>query len=231
MELINKDITTISNEVSDAIIVLLQDMSNTVSKDTAFIVALSGGNSPKELLQIVAEKMPMAIARRLKLIQVDERIVDPQHSDSNQKMILESCDALLTKGAQFFPMDVSQDTVVVSYQKLMTEFFHNETYIPAIALLGMGTDGHTASIFPKSKEHTAPSKSQYVFQTEKEYLGYHRVSLTYYTLHQFKHLIFYVPGIDKATMVAQATVEENKDKYPVTSILLGHANSRFDTSK
>lgn len=222
MELIVKNHADLELTAAENIITQLADLAK--DNKSTLLLALSGGNSPRNLLTAVSQKIPGELAKRIHIIQVDERIVQPNHSDSNQRMILSSCKEFIAKGALFFPFKVANAKAEEEYNRMM-RFYARKTqeFIPALAILGIGLDGHTASIFPGSREHQSPDSTKFAFETEKEYHGYYRVSLTYYALFLFKKALFYVPGAEKASALESVLEKHNIDFFPASKIMHEHS--------
>src|SRR5690606_31122992 len=121
-----------------------------------FTVALSGGSTPKAMLSLLAadpfrETVPWS---SIYFFWGDERTVPPDHADSNYRMATE---ALLSHVAvpseNIFRIpadDPDPEKAAADYEKTIRDFFHLEEGMPRfdLVMLGMGPDGHTASLFP-----------------------------------------------------------------------------------
>jgi 6-phosphogluconolactonase len=190
-----------------------------------FILALSGGSTPKGLFQQLTEEPVMNLMPWDKtfVFWVDERHVPQDHPDSNYRMAQEFLLSKvpipkenifpMTKGAQ--PVDQAAST----YENKLLKFFGTDTQIPKfdLVLLGMGEDGHTASLFPGT---------QVLNETEKWVVGYHvdnarkeRVTLTFPVLNAARMVMALVEGDKKADRVKEV-LEGPKEppKYPIQYI-------------
>lgn len=171
-------------------------------------VALSGGSTPKALFALLAgpEFAPQIPWPDVHFFWGDERAVPPDHPDSNYRMAFET---LLSK-APVPPENVHRieaekppEAAAAAYEKTLREFFHlAETDRPRfdLVLLGLGADGHTASLFPGSPalaEERRPVVAVYV-----EKLGAHRITLTLPVLNRAANVFFLVSGADKAAALA-----------------------------
>ncbi len=158
---VNED-SIIESTVHYIISYLEHNVSLLDSKTQKLICALSGGGSPKALYPVLSHKMSEHIARRLILIQVDERVVEATHEDSNCNLITSTMKDLLSKGTTFLPVPVylnDPHSIAVEYNSMLTELFETTARThKTIAFLGAGMDGHTASIFPSQEDDRAMAK-------------------------------------------------------------------------
>ncbi len=187
------------------------------------LLALSGGGSPKNVYNLFSQQVSPDVARNIHVLQVDERVVDYEDQNSNQRMIRQSCKELFQKGASFFPMQVQDAEGLAQYEQRIAHYAENPRVVPALVFLGMGADGHTASIFPTSTEDQNPTKTNYVFKTDREYVQYVRVSLTFRGLFWFKKAILFAPGQEKKEMLGKVCDKANEDSYPIARVLHQHS--------
>ncbi len=170
-----------------------------------FCAALSGGLTPRLLYQILAGRALLGRIEweNVQLFQVDERCVPPDHPDSNYRMIRE---ALLDSGeippANFHRMQAEEADLEKAARDYAAELARvlepQDGLRPRldIVFLGMGPDGHTASLFPG----TAALEEQrlWVCPNRVERLGMSRLTMTLPLLNASAHVIFLVAGADKA---------------------------------
>src|SRR5262245_50973144 len=119
-----------------------------------FTVALSGGSTPKAMFQILAEK-PFADSLPWPSIYFfwgDERRVPPDHPDSNYRMANEELlSKVPSRRENIFRIPAEhedQERAAASYSETLRKFFADEWPHFDLVFLGMGADGHTASLFP-----------------------------------------------------------------------------------
>lgn len=172
------------------------------NRDAHAHVAVSGGSTPKALFALLAttfrERIPW---ERITLYQVDERCVPPDHSDSNWRMLKETLlDAAPGIEAHRMEAERGHDGAL-DYQAVLLENVPipcSPSGVPVLdlVLLGMGADGHTASLFPGAK--ALREREAIVTLTEVPATGAQRVTLTYPVLEAAANRWFLVSGADKA---------------------------------
>jgi len=146
-----------------------------------FTLVLSGGNTPQfifeELVKNYLEKINW---KKVHIFWLDERCVLPTDKDSNFKLAKEYLLDFIDSGSiHRMQGEIEADESALLYEKEIKNFFKSKgikTPIFDLILLGMGTDGHCASLFPDSielKEH-----NRLVISTNKEYNGNKRITLT-----------------------------------------------------
>ena len=123
-----------------------------IAKRGVFYVALAGGSTPKGLYQMLAA-MPYSSKidwSRVHLFFGDERCVLPSHNDSNYKMVSEAMIDMLPipeTNVHRMPTELSDASEVAKrYAETMTKVMKAEPF--DLVLLGLGPDGHIASLFP-----------------------------------------------------------------------------------
>lgn len=185
-----------------------------------FVISLSGGNTPKGLYAKLAEK---EIASRIDWSKVvvffgDERTVPYTSPDSNQRMITES---LLSKVAlkreNVFALsdpDLDPKATAIDYERAMHEFFRvSGDQLPEFdfMLLGLGEDGHTASLFPGSS--ALSERQRWFIENKVEKLNTTRLTTTYPVINNSKNIIFLAGGKAKAAVLKDVLTGPD-GKYP-----------------
>jgi len=180
-----------------------------------FTVALSGGSTPRAMFSLLAAH-PFADTVPWSSIYFfwgDERCVPPDHPDSNYRMANETLLSKVPVPAQnVFRMPAEQREparAAEEYAAAVTEFFVNDggatksgtaplSNLPRFDLvfLGMGPDGHTASLFPHSAALTAHEQIVVANYVEK-FKGF-RITLTAATINNARNVTFLAAGTDKA---------------------------------
>lgn len=176
-----------------------------------FWVALSGGSTPKRLYRRLAEP-PFSKGvdwQRVHFFWGDERNVPDDHAESNFRMAAET---LLSRvpvpSRNIHPIRAGQDPRAAAndYEAVLKSAFGEPAMRFDLVLLGMGTDGHTASLFPGSnvvKAAAADSASRWVVASYIEKLAAWRITLAPDVINRAVQAIFLVTGTDKAAAVNQ----------------------------
>ena len=192
-----------------------------VAQRGRFSIALAGGSTPKSLYNLLATNARTALPwDRMFFFWGDERHVPPTDPDSNYRMADE---AMLSKipvtagnVCRIKAENPDAASVAEDYEQTLRKFFQTEPgQFPSfdLILLGMGPDGHTASLFPGTA--ALQEKSRLVVANWVEKLKASRITLTLPVLNAARCVMFLVSGTDKAS-VLRAVLEEDVpgEQYP-----------------
>jgi 6-phosphogluconolactonase len=196
-----------------------------VAQRGRFTIALAGGSTPKSLYNLVATNARTTLPwDRMFFFWGDERHVPPTDPESNYRMAEE---AMLSKvpvppGNVFRIKTENPEAAAAAedYEKAIRKFFGLEPgQFPRfdLILLGMGPDGHTASLFPGTT--ALQEKSRLVVANWVEKMKTHRITLTLPVLNAARCVTFLVSGTDKAPAL-KSVLEENvpAEQYPAKLI-------------
>ena len=200
---------------------VIRSATDAVAKRGRFTIALSGGSTPRNLYTLIAANASATLPwDKMFFFWGDERHVPPDSPDSNYRMAKES---LLSKvpipPANIFPVPAENpDAAQVAevYKQTLRRFFAvapGEFPRFDLILLGMGPDGHTASLFPETA--ALQEKSRLVVANWVEKLGGSRITFTLLLLNSARCVTFLVSGTDKAAALHEV-LEGNApaEKYP-----------------
>ena len=191
-----------------------------------FAAALSGGKTPQAFLKLLAS--PKFSARLpwedTHVFQVDERCVPPDDPQSNYRMIRESLLAPVpAAAAHFHRLKAEKPDREAASAEYAAEI--GKTLAPAsgqaprfdLIFLGMGPDGHTASLFPGSR--ALAERGRWVCPNYVEKLQAHRLTLTFPVLNAASEVVFLVSGPDKAEALRQVLEgPRNPELYPAQGV-------------
>lgn len=206
---------------ADLFVKLAEDAINERGK---FVTSLSGGSTPKGFYSRLAEK---EIASKIDWSKVvvffgDERTVPYTSPESNQRMITEH---LLSKVAlnreNVFALsdpDIDPKQTAIDYERTMREFFRlasDELPQFDFMLLGLGDDGHTASLFPGSPALTETHR--WFVDNKVEKLNTVRLTTTYPVINNSRNIIFLASGKGKSG-VLKDVLTGPEGKYPSQNV-------------
>jgi 6-phosphogluconolactonase len=210
------DLAELTNEAARRIVamadVLLADNQH------FFSIALSGGTTPKSLYELLASE-PYRSQLNWSKVEIyfgDERCVPPDHAESNYRMAYE---AMLSKlpipecNIHRMRGELPPEQAAIEYGQMLKEKFKDGGV--DLNLLGMGEDGHTASLFPGTealKETQHRCVANFVPKLDKW-----RVTMTYPFINRSKEVMVLAAGAGKAK-VLQEVLEGPKEKYPIQGI-------------
>lgn len=192
-----------------------------VAQRGRFSIALAGGSTPKGLYNLLATNARSILPwDRMFFFWGDERHVPPKDHDSNYRMADES---MLSKipvapGNVFRLKTENPDAAAVAedYEQTLRKFFNlSAGQFPRLdlILLGMGPDGHTASLFPGTA--ALQEKSRLVVANWVEKMQASRLTLTLPVLNAAAEVAFVVSGTDKAPALREVLESEAPgDLYP-----------------
>ncbi len=174
-----------------------------------FSVALAGGSTPRDTYEILAtiEYAQKINWERVHVFWGDERLVPPDHEHSNYRMAF---DAMLDvvpipqENIHRILGEAKPQDAARAYQDAIREFFNPRPPCFDLILLGMGDDGHTASIFPKTMavyEDTLQVMAHFVEKLESW-----RVTFTPRLINAAENVTFLVSGERKARRLRQVLV-------------------------
>jgi 6-phosphogluconolactonase len=175
-----------------------------------FTVALSGGSTPKALFQLLARESRSAVPwDRIELFWGDERCVPPDHADSNYRMTRESLlDAVPITPARTHRIEAERDdhaAVATAYEAEIARVLGGTPGgtppVFDLVFLGMGPDGHTASLFPGTT--ALGERRRWVVANHVPKFKADRITLTYPILNRAAHVVFLAAGGDKASVLRE----------------------------
>jgi 6-phosphogluconolactonase len=201
-----KDLDDLSSKVATEFVTLTNKFVQSAGK---FTVCLAGGDTPRSLYTLLAtdpygNKIPW---EHCHFFWTDERCVPPDHPDSNYRMARE---ALLAKVPvpedQIYRMPAERppDIAALKYEATLRAHFNlRGGNFPRfdLVLLGLGVDGHMASLFPGSDALEVKDRS--VVSTYVDSLKTHRLTLTLPVLKRAANVFSFVSGPSKAEIVAR----------------------------
>ncbi len=230
--LVSSDLNEMYHRCTDAVVSV---GTQSISTSGRFTLVLSGGSTPRKLYELLAagpyrERLSW---NRVHLFWGDERCVPPDHAESNFRLVQEELINPLglpqgnlhrIKGELESP-----EKAAAEYEEELTDFFRLQAGdVPTfdLILLGMGPDGHTASLFPS--DSALQEHKRLVTATRSIHGGVRRVTLTLPTINHARQVFFLISGPDKAETVREV-LEGSRQGAPLPAQLIepGDGEMRF----
>ncbi len=202
-------LTDKSSVIARALDLVTAKIKATLEVKDNFFLALAGGNTPKPLYEAIANNpLPWS---KIQVFWGDERYVSPDDPQSNQKMAREVwLNKVNFPEANIYPMPTNSQAPALDAQKYETTlreaFGLTAGEIPVfdLILLGMGDDGHTASLFPKTAALTVSDRLITVGDKD----GQPRLTFTFPLINAAKCVMFLVTGANKQSALSQIFAPE-----------------------
>ncbi len=187
-----------------------------------FSLVLSGGGTPRQAYQRLAQRSQQHEIdwSRVHVFWGDERCVPLDHEQSNFRMARESLFELLPSTPDhLYPMTCSADAqdAADQYEQTLRKHFPDQDFPPFdLILLGLGTDGHTASLFPETE--ILRETRRWVAPIYVPALESWRISLTLPVINAASHAAFLVSGEEKAPVIQHILEHPEEKRYPAQQI-------------
>jgi 6-phosphogluconolactonase len=211
--------------------------SRAIETHGRFVVALSGGSTPRRTFEQLASE---AFARRVDWARVyvvwgDERCVGPDDPESNYRMAREALlDHVPVPAANVHRIRGEDEPAraAAAYERVLRELLHTPAGPPAsdptrrldLVLLGLGEDGHTASLFPRSP--ALDETRAWVLPVHADAVPPWRVTLTLPILNACAEIMFVVEGKAKAAIL-QRVLEGPSKPRELPSQLIAPSSGRL----
>lgn len=196
----------------------LEIYQESLSLHGSFSVALSGGSTPKALFALIT-KPPYSTQiewSKVHLFWSDERSVAPNDPDSNFHMAMQAgFSDLPIPQANIHRMEAEQDiqTKALEYENLIKRHLSGRGF--DLVMLGMGEDGHTASLFPGTEGLKV--KERLVIANYVPQKNTWRMTFTYDCINAARHISIYVLGASKQEMLKKV-LSSHDNTYPIEKI-------------
>jgi len=165
-----------------------------------FVLAVSGGRTPWQMLRDLAdESVPWA---QVQMLQVDERIAPAGHADRNLTHLRESLAHAPWRAEQILAMPVEESDLAAAaadYARMLAQLAGTPPVLDLVHL-GLGADGHTASLVPDDPVLDVSDRDVAltgIYQQRR------RMTLTYPLINRARKIMWVVTGLEKAAMLAR----------------------------
>ena len=208
-----------ANFVADATNVILSSAYESISARGIFRIALSGGHTPEPIFKQWAAT-PDFPWDRVQFTFGDERCVPPDDEQSNYRMARHTLlDLAPIPDGNVFRIqgELLPGEAAMEYDARLTQLasrFNEPRYRHDLLLLGMGPDGHTASLFPGTEALTEQTRN--VVQNFVPKFDTYRITFTYPLINAARHVCFMVEGDEKKPVVDQ--ILAGQGDYPAAHV-------------
>lgn len=182
-------------------------------------LVLSGGSTPEKLYDLLSENYKNKIDwEKVFIFWGDERCVPPGDDESNYKSAKEHLlDKVNIPQENIFRIHAEEnpERAAEEYERKIREYFKNSEVCFDIILLGLGTDGHTASLFPGTdglNEIQKLAVKNYIENTKTT-----RITLTYKAINNAKNIFFLISGEGKKDIVNEIFINK-ENNYPAVKV-------------
>jgi len=207
MKLMRPDVRIFSDirSLTERVAQNIMNSINQTNRSGQYFLALAGGKTPRALYQLLAKDYADKIAwTNVQLFWGDERYVSTGDARSNFRMVQETLlRDLPIPSNQIHPMPTNyQDPndAAHAYEITLRKYFHSIWPRFNLTILGLGDDGHTASIFPGS---VSSEDKKWVVATQARTEPKQRLTLTLPALSNSERVFFIVTGSEKANALAR----------------------------
>jgi len=194
-------------------------LDDAIKKNGCASLAVSGGSTPKPLFEELS--LINLDWSRVDLTLVDDRWVDSDHKDSNELLV--KTHFIKNKAAKVNFVPLKSDAQSAKEGVLMSEEVLKSITMPFdIIILGMGTDGHTASLFPCSDELSVGmdlNTMSHLVATTPKTASYERISLTAKSIFDAKKVILHINGSAKLHTLEEAMNLSDPSQMPIYAFL------------
>ena len=205
---------------------VLETLQVCLSKRGEASLVLSGGSTPKAVLKQIAIQPTRITWDKVYVFWSDERCVPPDHPESNYGMAKSYLLDLVPIPAQnIFRMigEIEPEAAAADYEETISAHFYKREKRFDLMLLGLGDDGHTASLFPDTPALVV--KDKWVAANPHPYSDTSRLTLTFPALNASRQIFFLVTGENKAQVVKEVIRETHLPPPHPAKLVTGSVSS------
>ena len=200
--------------------IIAKKLTESVNKNGYASLVVSGGSTPELFFEALSDKnIPW---KMVSVSMADERCVSPRHRDSNEKFIKTKLLRGRAKSAQFVALYNDAENKSKGLKECALRLSNIRKPF-TVVVLGMGDDGHTASLFPGAinlKQALCPEDGQICMAITPPHAPYERVTLTLPALLDSKRIVLHIHGEKKRLVCEQAISGLSVEEMPIRAILL-----------
>lgn len=209
------------DELAHAAAELFRDAAlQAIAEQGRFSAALSGGATPQRLFRRLGTSYRKKIAwDKVHLFWSDERCVPRDHEQSNFRLAYDeliSCIWIPSENIHRIKGELRAGDAAGYYETEMTKHFREDLPVFDLIMLGVGADGHTASLFPGSE--ALGEKQRLALPVFSSTALHWRVTLTLPVLNAAKQVLFLVSGRSKSGIVGSLINKRENNGYPAAMV-------------
>ena len=197
---------------------IIDNLQEAIQNKGRASLLVSGGSTPKPLFEKLSSfDIPW---EKVKIALCDERWIDKNHKDSNEKLVRDSLLVNFAKKAKFISM-YQEYINIEDAQDVCSNIYEKELFPFDVLILGMGNDGHTASLFPnniKLKEALETTKG-FCICMKPDTAPYERMSLTKTAILSATNIYLHFEGVEKQDVYKKVLEGASSNDMPVSAIL------------
>lgn len=217
----NTEITRTKAFEEDAVNLILNKARTALAERGVFLFSLCGGKTPVPIYSRLARAATDIDWEHVIITFGDERCVPPSHADSNFRMVKESLlDGIRIPPSNVFRMkgEIAPDEAASAYEAKLRKFAGESGwrgFAHDLVLLGLGDDGHTASLFPGTS--ALSEERRWVVSNYVAKLSSHRLTFTFPLINSSRHVCFLVNDRRKEKVLNE--VIEGVGEHPASHVL------------
>lgn len=208
------DTSALNNAFANKLITIL---SQAIKQRGAAYLVVSGGKTPQQLFQALSQTE--LEWNKVTVLLADDRWLAPDHADSNERLVKASLLQGKAASARFISLYAKDSSAFSAVEHILPHVDGLPTFDAVI--LGMGEDGHTASLFPCSAQISAglADGAPAVLAVEPATAPYQRISLSKQRLLNSRHLFLHLVGKNKLDVLNQALAGDDPLQMPIRAFL------------
>ncbi len=206
------------NDIDNFLLDLFIDLSKKeIEKKGFFSIALSGGKTPLSFYEKLSKQKDI-LWDKIHIFFVDERMVSSSLDNSNifwiNKLLIKPL-SLKKENIHYINKELDEQDSAIEYELEIKSFLKNELPSIDFILLGIGKDGHTASIFPNTK--AMREKEKLILLTDKDDEKFSRMSFSFPLINHAKNIVFLTFGDNKSEIIKKI-IQDKDFSLPATHV-------------